>query len=167
MERSRKVIFVSHLLLNQNAAAAGCERAPGAVKELLELLGESGIGIIQLPDPELECFGLDRKSKGKEALDTKAYRGTCKKHADDIVRQIESYMKSKYQIVGVLGVEFNPTWAVHQLANGTRNVPGKGVLIEELETAMHGKRYQIPIVGVNLNNIFSSAEKLQALLSCS
>jgi len=167
MERSRKVIFVSHLLLNQNAAAAGCERAPGAVKELLELLGESGIGIIQLPDPELECFGLDRKSKGKEALDTKVYRTTCKKHAAEIVRQVESYMKANYQIIGVLGVEFNPTWAVHQLSNGTRNVPGKGILIEEIEAAMHGKRYQVPIIGVNLNNIFSSAEKLHALLSCS
>jgi len=167
MERSRKVIFVSHLLLNQNAAPAGCERAPGAVKELLELIGESGVGIIQLPDPELECFGLDRKSKGKEALDTTAFRNCCKKHAGEVLKQIESYMKSKYQVVGVLGVEFNPTWAVHQLSNGTRNVPGKGILIEEIEAAMHDKRYQIPIVGVNLNNIFSSSEKLQALLNCS
>ncbi len=166
MERSRKVIFVSHLLLNQNAAPCGCEKAPGAVKELLELLGESGIGIIQLPDPELECFGLDRKSKGKDTLDTKSYRTTCRKLAADVLRQIESYMKANYQVVGMLGVEFNPTWAVHQLSNGTRNVPGKGILIEEIEAAMHGKRYQVPIIGVNLNNIFSSAEKLQALLSC-
>ena len=166
MERSRKVIFVSHYLLNQNATAAGRERAPGAVKELIELLAEAGIGIIQLSDPELEHFGLDRKPKTKEVLDNKAYRGACKKEAAEILRQIEMYLKSNYQVVGVLGVEFSPTWAVHQLENGNRNVPGKGILIEELEAAMHSKRYQVPIIGVNLNNIFSSAEKLQALISC-
>lgn len=167
MERSKKVIFVSHYLLNQNATAAGRERAPGAIKELLELLAEAGIGIIQLPDPELEAFGLDRKHKTKEALDNKPYRTACKKQAIDILRQIEMYLKSNYQVVGVLGVEFSPTWAVHQLENGNRNIPGKGILIEELEEAMRGKRYQVPIIGVNLNNIFSSAEKLQALIGCS
>ncbi len=165
LERSKKVVFVSHCLLNQNSVPAGRERAQGAVKEIVEVLAESGVGIIQLPDPELEYFGLGRKPKLKEALDSKSYRTVCKKHAAGILDQIEVYLKANYQVVGILGVEFNPTWAVHQLENGNRNTPGKGILIEELEEAMRAKRFQVPVIGVNLNNIFSATEKLQSLVN--
>ena len=166
MERSKKVIFVSHYLLNQNSMARGRERAPGVVKELIELIAEAGIGIVQLPDPELEYFGLDRSHKDKTSIDTKAYRALCRKHACQILKQIEMYLKKNYSVVGILGVEFSPTWAVHQIQNGSRSVPGKGILIEELENEMRKKRFQVPIIGINLNNIFSSSEKLQALISC-
>ncbi len=159
--------FVAHCLLNQNAMPAGKERAPGVVKEVLELLSEAGIGIVQLSDPESEIFGLDRKHKTKEALDNKKYRAVCKKHAGEILELIETYMEKKYHIVGILGIEFSPTWAVHQIENGNRNVPGKGILIEELEEEMRKKRFQVPIIGVNLNNMYSSAEKIQSMINYS
>lgn len=166
MERSKKVVFVSHALLNQNAMPKGCERAPGVIKEIVELLAEAGVGIVQIPCPEMEFFGLERRPKTKDSVDTKAYRTACKKLAVQVLQQIEMYLKKNYSVVGILGVEFSPTWAVHQIHNGTRSIPGKGVFIEELENEMRKKRFQVPIIGINLNNIFSSAEKLQALLSC-
>lgn len=146
--------------------ARGRERAPGVVKELMELIAEAGIGIVQLPDPELEYFGLDRPHKDKAALDSKTYRAACRRHACQILKQVEMYLKKNYNVVGILGVEFSPTWAVHQIQNGSRSVPGKGILIEELENEMRKKRFQVPIIGINLNNIFSSSEKLQALINC-
>ena len=78
MERSKKVVFVSHALLNQNAMAKGKERAPGVVKEIVELLAEADIGIVQIPCPELDAFGLDRAPKSKDALDTKPFRTSCR-----------------------------------------------------------------------------------------
>jgi len=165
MERNRKLVFVAHPILNQNSMPVGKEKSPAAVKEVLEILAESGVGIIQLPCPELEYFGIDRKPKTKEALDNKIFRALCKKYVLQTLSQIEAYMKKNYQIIGILGLEFSPTYGVHQIENGSRNTPGKGVFIEELEEEMRKKRFQVPIIGINMNNTFSSAEKLQSLVN--
>jgi len=165
MERSKKVIFVSHCLLNQNARPIGGEKYPGSVKDLLEIFAEAGIGIVQLPCPQLEFNGgLNRRLKSKNAYDTKGYRNFCHKVSSQLIKQVESYMKEDYKIIGILGVEFSSTCGVHQVKDGRRNVPGKGILIEELEAEMEKKNFQVPIVGVNLNNIFNSIERVRSLL---
>jgi len=81
-----------------------------------------------------------------------------------IIKQIEKYLKEDYNVVGIVGVEFSPTCAVHRVNNGRKNVPGKGILIEELETKMQKKNFQVPIIGVNLNNVYSSIDKIQSML---
>jgi len=168
MERGKKIVFISHCLLNQNAKAMGKEKSRGTIKEIIELISESGIGIVQLPCPQLEFNGgLNRRAKDKNHYDNKKFRSDCKKMATMTLKQIENYLAKSYSVVGILGVELSPTCAVHQLQNGTRISPGKGVLMEELEMEMRKKRFQVPIVGVNLNNIFSSVEKVQSLINCS
>ncbi len=167
MQRSRKIVFVSHPVLNQNAAPATKGYSPGAVKEVMEILGEAGVGIVQLPCIETEHFGLDRKPKIKEDLDSKPYRTACKKMAQEIIKTIINYKEKKYSVVGILGLEFSPTYAVHQLENGHRNTPGKGILMEELELELAKKRMQIPFVGVNPNNPNSSAQKIRQLMQFS
>jgi predicted secreted protein len=164
VERSKKIIFVAHCLLNQNVLPVGMERAAGAVKELVELLAEAGVGIIQLPAIELEFGGLESKPKPKEAMDTKSVRGTCRTHAKAVFDQIKIYLAKNYQVLAILGVESSPIYAVHQLVNGNRNIPGKGIFIEELEDEMRKRNFQVPIIGVNLNNLFSTMEKIQNLL---
>ncbi|MFQ6009782.1 MAG: CD3072 family TudS-related putative desulfidase [Candidatus Aenigmatarchaeota archaeon] len=167
--RSKKVIFVSHCILNQNARAIGREKAAGAIRELVELLSEAGVGIVQIPCPQME-FGnraIGRKAREKNTLDTKKYRDSCKKLSSHILKQIESYLGKNYRVVGVLGVEFSPSCGVHQISNGSRHVPGKGIFFEEFDNEMRKKRFQVPVIGVNLNNMFSTVEKLQSLLECS
>ena len=168
MERSKKILFISHCLLNQNVRPIGTEKYPGIVKELFELFSETGVGIVQLPCPEFEFEGgFDRKTKTKEKLDTKKYRKVCKDLAKQILGKIDMYKEKNYSVLGILGVEFSPTCGVHQIENGNKNVPGKGILIEELEEEMHKKNFQIPVVGMNLNNMFSSMEKLKDLIKYS
>lgn len=165
MERSKKIIFVSHCLLNQNARPIGGEKYPGSVKDLLEIFAEAGIGIVQLPCPQLEFNGgLNRRLKSKNAYDTKGYRKFCNKVSSKLIKQIENYMKEDYKVIGILGIEFSSTCGVHQVKDGRRNVPGKGIMIEELEAEMEKKNFQVPIVGVNLNNIFNSIERVRSLL---
>jgi predicted secreted protein len=167
MERSKKVVFVSHCLLNQNVRAVDRERFAGAFKDLLEIFAESGIGIVQLPCPQIEFNGgLNRKLKSDYSEST-IYRNSCKKLSTSLITQIENYVKNSYHVVGILGVEFSSTCGVHQVQNGRKNVPGKGVLMEEIEKEMQKKNFQVPIVGVNLDNIFSSIEKIQSLLKFS
>lgn len=165
MERSKKIIFVSHCILNQNARPLGGEKYPGSVKDLLELFAESGVGIVQIPCPQLEFNeGLNRKSKPKESYDTNGFRTKCQQLSSEIIEMIENYLRKSYSVLGILGVELTSTCSVYQIKNGRRSVPGKGIFIEELEKEMQKKNFQIPIIGVNLNNIFSSMEKVQSLL---
>jgi len=166
MKRSKKVVFVSHALLNQNSMPKGRGKYPGVVNDLIELLTESGVGLVQLPCPELS-FGapLGRKSKTKDTMDTKPFRKHCKGMATNLMDQIEKYQKAKYKVVGVLGLEHSPIEAVHQVENKNRIVPGKGILTEEIEDEMRKRRFQVPIVGVNINNIYSSLERVQSMLS--
>lgn len=165
MERSKKIVFISHCILNQNAKSVGREKSSGSIKELVEILTQSGIGIIQLPCPQIDFNGgLGRKPKTKSSYDNKEYRAYCRKLSKDILMQIEKYLRADYSVLGILGVEFSPTCAVHQLENGTRCTPGKGIFIEELEDEMRKKNFQVPIIGANLNNLFATLEKIQALL---
>ena len=166
MNRSKRVVFVSHCLLNQNTRAINQERYPGIVKEIMELFLEADIGIVQLPCPQIEQNGggIKRKFQPGKVLEGNGYRAECKKMSTSIIKQIEKYLKEDYNVVGIVGVEFSPTCAVHQINNGKKNVPGRGILIEELESKMQKKNFQVPIIGVNLNNIFSSTEKIQSLL---
>lgn len=158
-------MFVSHCILNQNAKAVGREKSAGSIKEIVELLTQSGVGIVQLPCPQIDFNGgLGRKPKTKSFYDTKEYRAYCKKLSKEILQQIEKYLRADYSVLGIVGIELSPTCAVHQLENGTRNTPGKGIFIEELENEMRKRNFQVPIVGANLNNIFATMEKIQALL---
>jgi len=168
MERSKKVVFVSHCLLNQNVRPSGSEKYPGVVKDLLGLFAEAGIGIVQLPCPHIEFNeGLNRKLKSKTSYETNGYRICCQKISSSIIEEIERYLKEDYSVVAIIGVELSSTCGVHQVENGRRNVPGKGILIEEIEKNMQKKNFQVPIIGINLNNIYSSIERVQSLLKFS
>ena len=165
MKRSKKVVFVSHCLLNQNTMPVGKESYPGSVKDLLELFAESGVGIVQLECPQMEYNSvLDRKPTTKALNENNGFRESCRKMSSDILEKVELYLKHNYKVVGILGVEFSRTCGVHQVRNGSRRTPGKGVFIEELETEMQKKNFQIPVIGVNLTNIYSSIDKIQTLL---
>ena len=164
MKRGKKVLFVSHCLLNQNAMPVGKAKYTGSVKDLLELFAEAGVGVVQLDCPQIEFNnGLNRRPSTKTS--TNGYRKECKKLSMKVMKKIESYIRNDYKVLGILGVETSLTCGVHQVQNGRRSAPGKGIFMEELENEMQKKNFQVPVIGVNLNNIFSSVEKIQSMLS--
>jgi len=159
----RKVVFVPHCILNQNVRALGKEKSNGSTKELVKFFAEAEIGIVQLPCPEVEFDGLQRISKEKCARN-KSYRDSCREISSKIIKEVKSYLEKDYSVLGILGVEFSPTCGVYRIENDKRIVPGKGVLTEELEKGMQSENFQVPIISVNLNNVFSTMEKLSLLL---
>ena len=168
MERSKKIVFVSHCLLNQNARALGSEKYPGAVKDLTDMLTDAGVGIVQLPCPQLDFNGgLNRRLKTKDAYDNTPYRKYCKTLSTNILDQVQRYLQKNYKVLGIIGVEMSSTCGVHQVESGRKRSPGKGILMEEIEELMHKKNFQVPIIGINLNNLYSSMEKMQTLLNYS
>jgi len=166
MNRSKKIVFVSHCLLNQNTRAKGMSESQGGIKELMNMLSEAGVGIVQIPCPQFETNG-GPDWKVNKTCDTKAYRSYCKKLSSDILVQVKKYLSKDYKVLGILGVEFSGTCAVFQTTESGKRTPGKGVLMEEIEEAMRKKNFQVPLLGVNLSNIYSSVEKVQNLLKFS
>jgi predicted secreted protein len=122
MLRNKKIIIVSHCVLNQNSVVCPLARAKGAFKFVTQLVHE-GIGIIQLPCPELRYLGIDRKPMDKFQYDTLEYRNFCKSLVLPIVEEIVMYVERGYSFIGVIGINESPTCSI------TKNM---GILMEEL-----------------------------------
>lgn len=58
--RSKKVVFIAHCILNQNAISDGTAVYPAAFREVVRMFLDENTGIVQMPCPELCCLGLDR-----------------------------------------------------------------------------------------------------------
>lgn len=109
--KSKRIILVSHCVLNQNAVLEGWARAKGAFPVAGRLL-EAGVGIIQLPCPELLFSGINRPPKTYEEYNTPVYRKLCKELALPYIRQIKEYLENGYTLLGVLGIYNSPTCSI-------------------------------------------------------
>lgn len=146
--RGMKVILVPHCALNQNARVAGAAERTAAVTELIAGLMERGIGIIQMPCPELQILGLDRAHVNiRSELEQVTSRAACRRLAVDLVRQIKEYRKCGVRILGILGKNGSPTCGVEQTwFDGV--APGTGVFIEELMAELRDQNLSIRITGM-------------------
>lgn len=120
--RSKRIILVSHCILNQNSVLNGWERARGAYP-VANLLINAGIGIVQLPCPELIRYGLNRLPRSVQEYDTIEYRMLCREMLMPYILQLCEYKENGYELAGILAVEKSPTCSM----SGVR-----GVLMDEL-----------------------------------
>lgn len=146
--RSKRVIFVSHCILNQNAKIDGCAHYPGAVRELVDIIVTSGCGIVQMDCPEFLHLGLDRQveigsertiesedSRVAELMEAPAGRACCREVASQVAQQMEQYVRHGFTVVGVLGVNGSPTCGVEIGWRADTEVAEPGILIRELVAA--------------------------------
>jgi hypothetical protein len=56
-ERSKKVVFISHCLLNENTRYLGGAFRPAYVAEVLDEPRRRDLGIVQMPCPEQRAWG--------------------------------------------------------------------------------------------------------------
>ena len=128
-ERSGKVVFLAHCLLNENVRYAGGAFRRGVVDEVVDEVQRHGWGIVQMPCPEQLAWGGVRKRYLSVVYGSRgslAYRvrrpllalalGWTAIRADllarSIVRQIEDYQRSGMTIVGIVGVGPSPSCGV-------------------------------------------------------
>jgi uncharacterized protein YbbK (DUF523 family) len=129
-ERSCRVAFVSHCLLNENTRYLGGAFRPGGVAELISELIDQGIGICQMPCPEQHAWGgvLKRRmllvygARGTPLFWLRGAllplfvlytRAVYRRLARDIATQIADYQRSGYTVVGIVGVGASPSCGVH------------------------------------------------------
>ncbi|NLY08352.1 MAG: hypothetical protein GXZ11_00405 [Tissierellia bacterium] len=131
MHRSKKILFVSHCVLNQNSVVKPLARAKGAYRDIVSTIMENGIGVHQLPCPEFKQLGLNREPMSKVQYSTTEYRALCHICAVETVEIIKHYKSEGYKIMGIIGIEQSPTCSI----SGEQ-----GIFMEELfeELKTHG-----------------------------
>ncbi len=151
-------MVLAHCILNQNSRVQGKARYVGMISEIVDVLVKSGVGVIQMPCPELTYAGLLRERQTKNQYDTPAYRKHCGEIAFSTVDQIEEYSNNDFRIMVVLGVNGSPTCGV--------NTPTKaaGILVEELQTELEKRKVSVTIRDVSPTNADKDAIWLENVL---
>ena len=173
--RSQKVAFLAHCLLNQNAISDGTAVRPAGFPEMVSYLLEHGVGIVQLPCPELLCLGLDRGDpQGAErpvvVENTRIRRAMAQAEpsrrlaqlVEDTMTQLLEYRRYGFQVVGILGANRSPCCGVDTTSQDDQEVPGMGVFLEALSHRLEEVGWKIPMVGFRGTD--DAVETVQRLL---
>ena len=169
--RSHKVILVAHCLLNQNSKAMGLVHPPysSMVFEFLSLLDKYNIGVEVLPCPELEFIGIPRIPRTKTEYEELGIRKVCRKLALHVLKLAKTYVRAGCQILGLIGIARSPTCSVTQVyigsgSKGKTLVKGRGIFIEELETAFKKANLKIPFLEWDYKKPEQSLKAIENLL---
>ncbi|WP_288520394.1 CD3072 family TudS-related putative desulfidase [uncultured Brachyspira sp.] len=113
MNRSKKIAIISHCIINQNSVVKGEYKDINIFFPFIKKLFEENIGILQLPCPETECYGLKRWGHVKEQFDNCGYRKYVEKIINSFVDIIKEYINNEYEIVGIYGIAGSPSCGVN------------------------------------------------------
>lgn len=113
MNRSKKIAIISHCIINQNSVVKGEYKDMNMFFPFIKKLFEENIGILQLPCPETEYYGLRRWGHVKEQFDNCGYRKYVEKIVNSFVDIIKEYINNEYEIVGIYGIAGSPSCGVN------------------------------------------------------
>ncbi len=175
-QRSKKIIFVAHCILNQNSISDGTADFPATVKPILDFLIKENVGIIQLPCPELNCLGLDRGNpKGSQSdviIENTRIKGALKNEIvqkklqlliGQIVYQIEEYLKHNFNIIGLIGINRSPSCGVETTSKNNQEAKGKGFFTSLLLNELDKKNINLKMLGIKTSNLDEALEKVSQL----
>lgn len=150
MKRSKKVVFVCHCLLNQNARAKTVAKCSGVCPGFIEYCIKNNYGIVPIDCPELEFEPLIRDPANKEHYDTKEARNISRKIGEKVIRQVRVYLNNDYEVIGVIGVEGSPTCGVVRTHitssnNQTIKVKESGIFFEEFIKLLEKENLKIDL----------------------
>jgi predicted secreted protein len=176
-KRSKKIILVAHCILNQNSKLDRCAHYPGAVTNIAHRLVDSGIGIVQLPCPEMLFLGLDRRADptaapAVEQEDTHIGRlmsvpdgqAFCRTLAEDVLRQVQDYRAHGFEVVGLLGVNGSPTCGVETNWSEDAEPAGPGVFIRRLQELLAQNALPLPMRGIKVYQPGPAGHSLEELI---
>ena len=141
--RSHRFVAVIECALNQNARDTGAACFPCMNFELLELCHRYGVGILQMPCPEVAALGPERKRPPgqslRAAMDSDAGRSSCHALACEVSDTIEAYAARGCELVAVLGGNpRSPGCAIHQDTDGL--LRESGVFMQALQAELRRRK---------------------------
>jgi len=138
-------------VLNQNVRDQGAANCPAMNFEVLRLCHENGIGIMQMPCPEIAALGFKRQrppgTSIRQALDTPAGRLACAELAASVVARIVALSEEGCEPLAVLGGNpRSPGCAVHQ---GVGDLDAEsGIFMQALQAELSRHGMNLPFRGL-------------------
>lgn len=118
MNRQKKIIVLAHCILNQNSVVFPCAKNMMNYFPFIENCFKNNIGIIQLPCPEIQLYGVNRWGHVKNQFENQGFISLCKTILEPIIAQIIDYSKNGYVIAGVYGIKCSPSCGVNKTCRG-------------------------------------------------
>lgn len=175
--RSKKVIVLSHCLLNQNSISDGTSDFPSQYTEIIEFLMKKNVGMIQLPCPEMVYLGLDRKDKNgskrplldensriRNLMEEPDNIQILRQKAGDVIEQIKEYQKHDFQVLGLIGVNRSPSCGIETTTKNGVEEKGKGVFMKVLSDRLIKHEITLPMIGTKTSEVEGSIEKVRKLV---
>ncbi|WP_298017361.1 CD3072 family TudS-related putative desulfidase [uncultured Dysosmobacter sp.] len=173
-QRSKRVIFLAHCLLNQNAISDGTADYPAAHREVVRTLLDAQVSIAQMPCPELCCLGLDRgdplgaqrpvvveNTRIRRAMGQPETAAKMETLVQQVVNQIREYHRNGFTVLGIVGMDRSPCCGVNTTSDEDRELEGQGVFMAAVLSALEEAGLRVPVVGVKAAN---ALERIQMLL---
>ena len=107
--RSKRIVFVSNCILNANNKVREFARYPGMFSEVVRTLDKYGVGIQQMPCPEVLYAGNLRWWSSRELYDNAGFRRFCRELARQTADYLENYQLAGYQTLAILVCDGSPT----------------------------------------------------------
>jgi predicted secreted protein len=151
-KRSRKVVFLPHCYLNMNTRFPEGADFEAANIPLVQFLLSCGVGIVQMPCPEFQCFGLEKTGWGE--VQEKEARKCYWELAEGVVDQMAKYLELGYEVPVVIGMNPSPSCGV-ELSKGkgtmlgvnrdTSEAPEPGVFMQAIKDLLKEKGIEPPV----------------------
>lgn len=146
--RGKRVLFVSHCILNANVRYLGGAFDRACVAPIVERAIADGVGLVQMPCPEEQAWGGVAKrtflwSWGRHSLRSAGVRRIVlrifvartrrvyRRLAREVAARIEDYVRSGIVVTGVVGVDASPSCGVRTKVDMKRALP----MFAELDVA--------------------------------
>lgn len=169
--RSKKVVFVSHCIINTNAIAIGPKTPtiwPAIIDEIVDCFQKNKISIIQLPCPEQIYYGLIRGSVAKNDIDNPSFRKLCKRIAEEAIKNMKQYMENNFKVIAFIGRRGSPTCGVKKVHLRKNNkiieVDGMGILVEEISKMIKDKKIDIPLIDFEREEKIEFIKELERII---
>jgi len=170
--RGKKVLLVAHCVLNQNARIDECAYFPGAMPEIARDIVDSGIGIYQLPCPELLCLGLDRAGRYRDGKDIGIREALlegesgwkCRELAVRVMEDVTEYARHGFRLVGVVGNDGSPACGVVSTHYVDGERAGAGAFMLVLREELQARGHDLPFVATRDHEWEERAEVIRQLL---
>ena len=112
-KKDRKIILIAQCLVNPYCRVHILGQNFPLSHELMNYLMEKKVGIIQYPCPETTAMGLKRNPQGRQQYDNIFFRDHCKELLKVPMLMVSEFIRSKYRLVGFIGLENSPTCGIH------------------------------------------------------
>lgn len=104
----RRLLIVSHCVLNQNAVVQPLARSGGVIRSAADWALTSGYELFQLPCPEFRFAGPHRAGASFDDYNTPAFHAANAQLLESVIRTLLRYQAAGYEIVGGLHVQGSP-----------------------------------------------------------